>query len=199
MRHFRLIKKDIDIAPLVEEIRAHEACWALNTSRQKKIKVQRETENIFLRTADVPSPEIDPRDTHPSRLTPVAAEFPQAMRWLESFAEETGGELCRATLVRLAPGGMVHPHIDGGDYYKIRDRYHLVLISKEGSFMQSGGETVRMQEGELWWFDNKALHEAHNESAEGRVHLIFDLLPASRRGRDVDRLVAQANLGVLGE
>ena len=42
----------------------------------------------------------------------------------------------------------------------------------------SGGETVRMQEGELWWFDNKAVHDAFNPSAEGRIHVIFDVLPA---------------------
>jgi hypothetical protein len=34
-----------------------------------------------------------------------------------------------------------------------------------------------MQEGELWWFDNKAVHEARNDGQEDRIHLIFDLLP----------------------
>jgi outer membrane protein assembly factor BamB/orotate phosphoribosyltransferase len=30
----------------------------------------------------------------------------------------------------------------------------------------------------LWWFDNKQFHESYNESAEWRVHYIFDLLSA---------------------
>ena len=36
-----------------------------------------------------------------------------------------------------------------------------------------------MREGELWWFDNNALHEAHNDGDEDRIHLIFDLLPTA--------------------
>ena len=35
-----------------------------------------------------------------------------------------------------------------------------------------------MQEGELWWFDNKQYHESYNESDDWRIHYIFDLLPA---------------------
>lgn len=38
-----------------------------------------------------------------------------------------------------------------------------------------------MREGELWWFDNKAVHEARNDSASDRIHLIFDLIPADRQ------------------
>ncbi|MEO0968094.1 MAG: aspartyl/asparaginyl beta-hydroxylase domain-containing protein [Cyanobacteria bacterium J06639_18] len=34
-----------------------------------------------------------------------------------------------------------------------------------------------MQEGELWWFDNKQPHESFNASEQWRIHLIFDVLP----------------------
>ena len=46
----------------------------------------------------------------------------------------------------------------------------------------AGGETVVMQEGELWAFDNKAKHDARNLTDEPRVHLIFDVLPGPGRG-----------------
>jgi hypothetical protein len=32
-----------------------------------------------------------------------------------------------------------------------------------------------MRTGELWRFDNKALHEAFNGGAGDRIHFIFDL------------------------
>ena len=86
--------------------------------------------------------------------------------------------MSRATIVRLKPKSQVSRHIDVGSYYLIRDRFHLVLHSSAGSVLMSGGEQVRMQEGELWWFDNKQYHEAYNESDEWRIHYIFDLLPA---------------------
>jgi len=34
-----------------------------------------------------------------------------------------------------------------------------------------------MLPGELWWFNNKQYHEAHNDSDAWRIHYIFDLLP----------------------
>jgi hypothetical protein len=72
----------------------------------------------------------------------------------------------------------VLPHIDRGEYYRLRDRYHLVIRSEHGSLLNAGGESARLHEGELWWFDNKAIHDACNDSAADRIHLIFDLLPA---------------------
>ncbi len=41
----------------------------------------------------------------------------------------------------------------------------------------AGDETVAMRESELWIFDNKIRHSAHNPSLEPRIHLILDLLP----------------------
>ena len=31
----------------------------------------------------------------------------------------------------------------------------------------------------LWWFDNKAMHEAWNHGDQDRLHLIFDMLSAT--------------------
>ncbi|WP_017314351.1 aspartyl/asparaginyl beta-hydroxylase domain-containing protein [Mastigocladopsis repens] len=68
-------------------------------------------------------------------------------------------------------------YIDNGEYYKLRDRYHLVLQSQSGSWMKCGNKETLMHEGELWWFDNKQPHEAFNPSEEWRTHIIFDVLP----------------------
>lgn len=99
------------------------------------------------------------------------------MKTLCAFTQPEGGELGRATVVRLLPGCRVYPHIDEGEYYKYRDRYHIVIQSPSGSEMKVGDETVTWQEGEFWWFDNKAMHEAYNRGDDYRIHIIFDILP----------------------
>ena len=104
------------------------------------------------------------------------------MAFCEGIAALQAGELGRATLVALQPRGWVRPHIDAGEYYRVRDRFHLVLKSPSGSPLMAGGETVVMREGELWAFDNKAKHDARNLTEEPRVHLIFDVLPGPGRG-----------------
>jgi hypothetical protein len=108
----------------------------------------------------------------------LSKRFPATISLLRRTADSLGGSLGRAKFALLPPGRKVLPHVDRGDYYRCRDRYHLVLRSAQGSRMRAGGEEVVMHEGELWWFDNKALHSAANPSDEDRIHLIFDVLPA---------------------
>ena len=80
----------------------------------------------------------------------------------------------------LPAGRRVYPHIDRGEYYKVRNRYHFVLRSADGSWLKAADEEVRMKEGEVWWFDNNQMHEAHNDGDQDRIHIIFDMLPSHR-------------------
>ena len=183
-RYFTRIAERADIAPLLEELEAAPDMWSADTSRQRKVRCQRHTRNIFLRAPRKPLPPgaKNANDVHESRLTSAAGRFPLALAFCERTAAALNAELGRATLVTLLPKSRVYPHVDAGAYYRVRDRLHLVLKSPQGSPLTAGGETVVMREGELWAFDNKARHFADNPSAEPRIHLIFDVLPAPGRG-----------------
>ncbi len=181
MKYFRRMKQNIAVTPFLDEIANVSDAWDMSTGRQDKIKVQREAEAIPLR--GLVKSKIGGRkrcDVHESRYTTGSAKFLVARAFLESFAAEQDAELSRAKIVRLMPGRRVFPHIDRGEYYRLRDRYHLVLRSQAGSYLKSGDEEIRMHEGELWWFDNKAVHEAFNDGQAERIHMIFDLLPRAR-------------------
>ncbi len=181
MQYFRKVKEGLDLRPLLEEIDSVAEAWAHNTGRQDKIAVQREAEAIPIR--GIVKSKIAGRarcDVHESRFTNTSLRFPRFRHFLQAFAQEQDAELGRAKIVRLMPGRRVYPHSDRGEYYRLRDRYHLILRSAAGSYLKSGGEEVRMREGELWWFDNKQVHEAHNDGEAERIHLIFDMLPLSR-------------------
>ena len=182
--HFTRLAEHVNIAPLLEELDAAPEMWLADTSRQRKVRCQRHTRNIFLRAPKKPLPAgaTNANDVHESRIAPAARRFPRALALCESIAAEFEATLGRATLVALLPKSRVFPHVDAGAYYLIRDRLHLVLRSSQGSPLTAGDETVVMRVGELWAFDNKARHFANNPSSEPRVHLIFDLLPAPGRG-----------------
>ena len=175
---------DVPTQPFLAELDAAAEMWRVDTSRQRKVRCQRNTENIFLRAAKKPLPPgaKNANDVHESRVLRMAAKFPRTLAFCERVARSTGGHLGRATLVALLPGSKVYPHIDTGAYYRIRDRYHLVLRSRDGSPLTAGDETVVMGEGELWVFNNKIRHSARNPSSEPRIHLIFDVLPVTGRG-----------------
>ena len=184
MRHFTNIARAVDIGPLLAELDAAPEMWFADTSRQRKIRCQRNTRNIFLRAPRKPLPPgaKNANDVHESRVARSARKFPRTLAYCGSVADRLGGTLGRATLVALLPHGRVFPHVDAGAYYRIRDRFHLVLRSARGSPLAAGEERVMMRPGELWAFDNKARHWADNPSDEPRVHLIFDVLPAPGRG-----------------
>lgn len=176
MDYFRLVRQNVDIAPLLQEIEANEDAWLADTKRQENVPFQRETQTIGLRIP-VSRNDLQAEQNQESVWSSLSKKFPLACKFMQDVANAEGGELSRAVIVRLQPKGNVYLHIDHGSYYLIRNRYHLVLKSEMGSFLMSGGETVKMKEGELWWFDNLQYHQAMNNSENWRIHFIFDVLP----------------------
>ena len=188
MQFFQLMKPAIDPRPFLEEIDKLDDVWALSTGRQDKIAVQREARAIPLRGLRKSAiAGRQRRDVHESRWTNGSADFPIARDFLQGFAEARDSLLGRAKIVCLPAGKRVYPHVDRGDYYRVRNRYHLVLRSTHGSWLRAADEEVRMRAGELWWFDNKQMHEAYNDGEEDRIHLIFDMLPRALAEHVFDR------------
>lgn len=193
MRFFRQLKQGLDPAPFLNDLAGIAGIWREQTGRQDAVSVQREALTVPLRGMVASAQGGRPRrDVHESRWTSGAQRLPRFQEFLKQIAAEEGSVLGRAKIVCLPAGRQVYPHTDRGEYYKVRNRYHYVLKSSLGSWLKAGDEDVRMREGELWWFNNKTLHEAKNEGEEDRIHLIFDLLPrhletevlrASRRAR----------------
>lgn len=184
MHHFIRISGNESISPILEELDNSPETWLADTSRQSNVRCQRNTQSIFLRSARKPLPPgaRNANDVHEVRLAPAAGKFPRTLAYCQRIADAMEGRLGRATLVSLLPRSKVFPHVDAGEYYRIRDRFHLVLKSSSGSPLTAEDETIVMRAGELWVFNNKARHWAENQSCEPRVHLIFDVLPPNGRG-----------------
>ncbi len=51
IRYFRLVRAEIDVKQLLDEVKERASLWDANTSRQERIAVQRHTNSIFLRSA----------------------------------------------------------------------------------------------------------------------------------------------------
>ncbi len=185
MRYFEKLESGYEVEPILDEIYRQHSAWHLMTGRQARARVQADTQSIplrGLRRSKIMGRRR--RDVHESRPTSLSTRFPATVSTLDELANRLGGTLGRAKLALLPPGMEVQPHSDRGEYYRIRNRYHLVLRSDGGSELSAGDEQVHMQAAELWWFDNKAIHSARNRSDTARIHMIFDLLPAGEAQYD---------------
>ena len=172
----RLQYSNIDTSVFFDEL--FEANDTLRFTRPTKEWPHREAHHVFLRVPNMKNKSGFPGNVTASQKAPLYAEFPMLTAWIEQFAEERGGVLGRIVITNLAPHKQVYRHADRGLYFAARDRYHLVLKS-EGGIMRIAGQSALMRQGELWWIQNKASHEAFNNSDRGRIHLIIDILPDS--------------------
>lgn len=182
LKHFRRLREGVEVEAIAAELASRPELWSAQTGRQN-VRVQAEALAIPLRGLRKSRIEGRKRgDVHASRYTTLSRSFPAARRFIEEVAESLGGRLGRAKIVDLPPGRRVHPHVDRGEYYARRDRYHLVIRS-EGCRLRAASEEVVLRPGELWWFDNKVEHEAWNDTSSPRIHLIFDVEPRPRGAR----------------
>ena len=188
LKNFKRLRRNIDVAPLLDEVMHHADLWDRDTSRQDQLAIHGQTRAFMLWCYTEPaSADKLFRESFPGAFTyvgrrrdNVATKFPRTCHFVEQVARRSLGLLGRVAIVSLKPRGKVERHVDDGMYYKLRSRFHLVLKSPNGSRFVSGDEQTLMHEGELWWLNNRLPHEAYNDSDQDRIHLIFDILsPAS--------------------
>lgn len=85
------------------------------------------------------------------------------------------GEMARAMVSRLDPGSTIFWHLDDGPYHSKTARFHLPLVTNPGCIHYSGPESLHMEAGSLWYFNNHVRHSAANWGQSFRVHLIFEM------------------------
>ncbi len=89
------------------------------------------------------------------------------------FVKRHFKKVSRCGFLSLPVGGEVGQHIDIGNYYQTRDRYHLAI---QGTYDYTvGDETVRVNPGDLIWFNNKLLHGTKNVGDCVRITFVFDV------------------------
>ena len=154
-----------DTRPLLVELRKNWEDFFVNTKRQEELyHLHGQTLSINI---------CDRRQIY----SPVSHHFPLIDSTITSLTKEWGGESFKRSIVYLQPKGEIFPHSDANIYYKDKDRFHLVLFGSYDFIVD--GVTKTLNEGELWWFDNKKVHSVNNLLNKPRISVIFDVLHGS--------------------
>lgn len=191
MENFERLATGLNVAPLLNAIWGQPDLWSQIVARQLTPgSPHKDTETIFLRWAEKLSLEtvftaIEAVDY------PAFERLGQARDLIDGLMAMVGAkDLGRVIITKLKPGGSINLHADEGAYADHYERFHIALTGGEGAWFtcyidQDRAETVRMNDGELWWFHHKREHQVVNAGSSDRIHLIVDCVaPKFRRERD---------------
>ena len=174
----KIIKDKIDVSKVIKQLKKNPQDW----DHQKHIEdVQSLLDRGFddlpvsalqLVMGGVKSKEDFVGDSEINIKTPAYQHHSEIRKILKK--EFSGEEIHRCGFLSLPIDEIVGAHIDEGTYYLTRDRYHLSISGRYQYFV--GNETVIVDPGTLFWFNNKLPHGTVNIADEVRITFVFDIL-----------------------
>ena len=164
----------VDIARLREAVLAiPEAQWdAENADKPNRFEALDRTRHIVFRFVS------NFRDWRDSYDRPLWADWKPLLEPVLSQATRdygyARGEFPRVMLARMAPGGVIKPHVDANAAAKWPHKIHVPLLTNDQVTFFIGGVGYRFPEGEAVEVSNMAVHAVENAGTTDRIHLIFE-------------------------
>lgn len=185
MENFQLLAQGVDILPLLLSIKRRPDLWNEDTYlRDYPQGPFKQIETIMLRfpvksvyeTEQEVKDHLSTYDQHENIDYPAYAALTEARPLVMALMARVSGErLGRVMINKIAPGGIIYPHVDTKSHTDYYSRFHIVLQSQPGVVFRAGDEQVYMGAGEAWWFDNSQEHEVLNNSGDDRIHMVIDI------------------------
>ena len=170
----------VDIAALKAAVMSiSEDVWAAeNAGKPNKFEALDATRHIVFRFID------SPRDWRSSHDRPAWPHWRAALEpVLAEAVRDYGyarGVFPRVMLAKMAPGGIIHPHVDANPAAKWPHKVHVPITTNPGVVSFFGGAEHRFPEGEAVEVNNLGPHWVRNDGATDRIHLIFEYYDADQ-------------------
>jgi len=185
--NFLLMKKDIDIKPILKKLaKIPEKTWNLS-GREKTFEAHRQTQSLLL------VHDEDFRHWNPTYCD-LYSKFEKELKPIIDFIadyHQHNGFVGRILIAKLRAGGKIAAHADGL-YSLIKcNRIHVPLITNDKAIFTIGGEEKVLGAGEMWEINNATIHAVDNRSKQDRIHIIIDWIP-NETVRAVDKMPRQS-------
>ncbi len=164
----------VDITALLDAVRAiPEAVWdAEDAGKPNKFEALDKTRHIVFRFVD------STRDWRGSHDRPAWAQWRQVLEpVLAEAARGYGyarGVFPRVMLARMAPGGVIQPHVDANPAAKWPHKIHVPLWTNDQVGFLIGETTHHFPVGQAVEVNNLGPHAVRNGGGSDRIHLIFE-------------------------
>jgi hypothetical protein len=184
---------EVDVAALAEAVLAlPQSVWdAENASKPNRFEALDRTQHVVFRFV---SKFVDWREAYDRPL--MAQWRPLLEPVLDHVVKSYGytrGSFPRIMLARMAPGGVIHPHVDANPAAKWPHKIHVPLTTNEKTTFFVGDAGHHFPVGQAFEVNNMGPHAVKNEGDSDRIHLIFEYYDLDQPAPDwVDEVVAQA-------
>ena len=176
MKNIRIIKTGVDVSKILEQLKQYPEDWGSQKNIKDK-KIEQLDSTKYTVTVDVLQLIIGGiekegqyvGDTEICIQTPAYEKHTEILNYLGKYFKK----LRRCAFLALPVGEIVGSHIDEGTYYLTKDRYHLSIQGKYEYTV--GDETIIVEPGTLFWFNNKLTHKAVNICNNVRITFVFDV------------------------
>ena len=174
----------VAIGPLLAAVAAiPEPVWdAENADKPNKFEALDKTRHIVFRFVD------STRDWRGSHDRPLWSQWQQLLEpvMVEAVADYgyRRGVFPRVMLARMAPGGIIQPHIDANPAAKWPHKIHVPLVTNEKVGFLIGATVHHFQIGQAVEVNNLGPHAVRNEGDSDRIHLIFEYYDADQPDPD---------------
>jgi len=164
----------VDIFGFREAILAiPEAIWdAENADKPNKFEALDRTRHIVFRFVN------STRDWRESYDRPLWAEWrAHLLPVMEQATKPYGYARAiypRVMLARMAPGGIIHPHVDANPAAKWPHKIHVPILTNPQVGFLVGDTVHHFPEGEAVEVNNLGRHAVRNDGTTDRIHLIFE-------------------------
>lgn len=150
-----------------------EEVWdAENADKPNRFEALDKTRHIVFRFVD------STRDWRQSYDRPLWAEWRPIIEPVMAKATAPYGYrrsvFPRVMLARMAPGGVIHMHVDANPAAKWPHKIHVPLLTNEKVTFFVGGAGHHFAAGEAVEVNNLGPHGVRNEGDTDRIHLIFE-------------------------
>lgn len=171
---------EVDIGALLDAVQAiPEAMWdAENAGKPNKFEALDKTRHIVFRFVD------STRDWRGSHDRPLWAEWRALLEPVMAQAVRdygyARGVFPRVMLARMAPGGVIQPHIDANPAAKWPHKIHVPLLTNDKVGFRIGDTIHHFPVGAAVEVNNLGPHAVRNDGETDRIHLIFEYYDADQ-------------------
>jgi hypothetical protein len=181
LKHFQLIDREVEVAPLNAQLEAHPELWDQHGGRKGPGSPHNQISDIWVRYNRIERLSAGREHFNAEHVPvwyPAWNALPALRPIIFNLMAQVEGEMIGAVFItRVPPGAGIDWHVDEGWHVETFDKFYLSLQSAPGAnfYCQVGAEQEALcpKPGEIWLFDNRKFHAVHNGSEQDRMTCII--------------------------